>query len=276
MEASQICMTSPTDLDVVPELRAIPGFTDLPGDALNEMAGLVVQRRLIAQMSLVEQGVPSGSWLALVRGAAKTTRSTETEAGQSVIVLDVMRAPSVVCDPSVFDGSPPPASIVALRASHAFAIERRAMLHLIAAHPALARVLLARLAEDVRSLVRRVDEVVSGPVDERVKRLLESLALRQGTPLGQGRFIAIPLRRRDIACMVNATTETVSRLLAKFEREGLARSTRDGIWWRTSGKTTPMPGTITGAIGPIPTNVAETSPIPELAAVPRDARGQSR
>jgi hypothetical protein len=32
--------------------------------------------------------------------------------------------------------------------------------------------------------------------------------------------------------MVNATTETVSRLLAKFEREGLARSTRDGIWWR--------------------------------------------
>jgi hypothetical protein len=33
--------------------------------------------------------------------------------------------------------------------------------------------------------------------------------------------------------MVNATTETVSRLLAKFERDGQARSTRDGIWWRT-------------------------------------------
>jgi hypothetical protein len=33
--------------------------------------------------------------------------------------------------------------------------------------------------------------------------------------------------------MVNATTETVSRLLAKFEREGQARSTRDGIWWRS-------------------------------------------
>ena len=34
--------------------------------------------------------------------------------------------------------------------------------------------------------------------------------------------------------MVNATTETVSRLLAKFEREGQARSTRDGIWWRSA------------------------------------------
>jgi hypothetical protein len=34
--------------------------------------------------------------------------------------------------------------------------------------------------------------------------------------------------------MVHATTETVSRLLARFERDGQARSTRDGIWWRTS------------------------------------------
>ena len=266
-------MTSPNDLDVVPELRAIPGFADLPGEALTEMAGLVVQRRLVAQMSLVEQGIASGSWLALVRGAAKTTRSTETEAGPSVIVLDVMRAPSVVCDPSVFDGSPPPASVVALRASHAFAIERRAMMQLVAAHPALAKVLLTRLAEDIRSLVRRLDEVVSGPVDERVKRLLESLALRQGTPLGQGRFIAIPLRRRDIACMVNATTETVSRLLAKFEREGRARSTRDGIWWRMSGKSTPMPAAIPGitaALGPA------TEPEPMAEPLPRDVRGQSR
>jgi CRP-like cAMP-binding protein len=239
-------MTSPNDLDVVPELRAIPGFAELPLETLNEMAALVGQRRLIAQMSLVDQGVPSGSWLALVRGAAKTTRTTETESGPSVIVLDVMRAPCIISDPSIFDGFPPPASIVALRSSHVFAVERRAMLQLCAAHPALSKVLLTRLSEHVRSLVRRVDEVVSGPVDERVKRLLESLALRQGTPLGQGRFIAIPLRRRDIACMVNATTETVSRLLAKFEREGLARSTRDGIWWRTSGKSTPLPAPLGG------------------------------
>ena len=82
--------------------------------------------------------------------------------------------------------------------------------------------------------MRRIDEIVAGPVDERVTNLLDSLALEHGTPLGQGRFIAIPLRRRDLANMVNATTETVSRLLAKFEREGQARSTRDGIWWRSA------------------------------------------
>jgi CRP-like cAMP-binding protein len=123
-----------------------------------------------------------------------------------------------------------------LRSSHVFSLDRRAVLKLCGIYPQLARAMMARYAEEVRSYVRRIDEVVTGPVDERVKHLLESLAMQHGTLLGQGRFIAIPLRRRDIACMVNATTETVSRVLAKFEREGLARSTRDGIWWRTSAR----------------------------------------
>jgi CRP-like cAMP-binding protein len=234
-------MPSPHDLDVAAELRAIPGFSELPDEALSELVPLVAQRRVLAQVGIVEQGTASSAWVALVRGAAKTTRTTQTSAGESVVVLDVMRAPCVLCDPSVYDGLASPASVVTLRASHVFAIERRALLRVAATHPALSRVLLVRLAEDIRAHVRRVDEVVSGPVDERVKRLLESLAIQHGTPLGQGRFIAIPLRRRDIAHMVNATTETVSRLLAKFEREGLARSTRDGIWWRSSSKVTPIP-----------------------------------
>jgi CRP-like cAMP-binding protein len=190
-----------------------------------------------------------------------------------VVVLDVMRGPCIVADPSIFDGLPSPASVVTLRASNVFAIERRAMLRLLAVHPALSRALLTRLSEDIRSLVRRVDEVVSGPVDERVKHLLEGLALRHGTPLGHGHFIAIPLRRRDIAFMVNATTETVSRLLAKFEREGLARSTRDGIWWRSATKNTPLPAPpALAAPGLGGAGLGGVESVP-LVVVPRDRSG---
>jgi CRP-like cAMP-binding protein len=192
--------------------------------------------------------VVSPAWVALVRGAAKAVRATQTETGESIVVLDVMRAPCVVPDPSVFDGAPAPATVIALRASHVFTIERRAFARLALSQPQLSRALLAHLAEDVRAHVRRIEEVAAGPVDERVKHLLESLASQHGTQLGQGRFIAIPLRRRDIACMVNATTETVSRLLAKFEREGLARSTRDGIWWRTAPR--PVAPLVREELGP--------------------------
>jgi hypothetical protein len=65
--------------------------------------------------------------------------------------------------------------------------------------------------------------------------------------------------------MVNATTETVSRVLAKFEREGLARSTRDGIWWRTSARP-PAP--------PVRTPESDRpAPASSGVALPHDRRG---
>jgi CRP-like cAMP-binding protein len=229
-------MPSHNDLDALAELRLVATFAEVASDALGELAPLATQRRLHAQLPLIEQGTVAKDLFVLVRGAAKLVRVAPAASGDAVVVLDVVRAPAVVGDASVIDGQPALASVITLRSSHVLAFARGPLSKLCSAHPSLSRALLARMAQEARAHVRRIDEVVAGSVDERVKRLFERLALQHGTALGQGRFIAIPLRRRDIACMVNATTETVSRLLAKFEREGLARSTRDGIWWRTAAK----------------------------------------
>jgi CRP/FNR family transcriptional regulator len=226
-------MATPIDLDILSELRQIAAFNDVGKEALAELALACTQRRVHAGQSLVDQGVPSQSLIILVRGAAKLARTMNGCPGDESVVIDVMRAPCILADSAVIDGGAAFASVVTLRASHVIAIDRRVLVRLMTTHPALARVLLSRFAQEVRERVRRIDEIVTGPVDERVINLLDSLALAHGTLLGQGRFIAIPLRRRDLANMVNATTETVSRLLAKFERDGQARSTRDGIWWRT-------------------------------------------
>jgi len=249
-----------TDLDVITELRQIPSLAEVSKDALTELAAASSQRRVHAGLSLVDQGVPSQSLIILVRGAAKLVRTLGDGGDESVVVLDVMRAPCIVADSSVIDGTPAYASVVTLRSSHVLAVDRRSVLRLLSVHPSIARALLARFALEVRSGVRRIDEIVSGPVDERVTNLLDSLALAHGTPLGQGRFIAIPLRRRDLANMVNATTETVSRLLAKFEREGQARSTRDGIWWRSAPAQSKRPSIP-------PSQVSPSGTIPAAAVV---------
>jgi CRP-like cAMP-binding protein len=221
-----------TDLDAEGELRAIPALAELPREMLAEIAASSIQHRLRAGVVLVEQGTTATHLQVLVRGSVKVVRTTRHALGESTVLLEVARAPAIVLGASFFDAQPEMASAMTLRASHLITLERRALLRLAGHHPAFGRALLALLAQSLRRHVRRIDEVASGPVDERVRRLLEGLAHDHGTPFGQGRFIAIPLRRRDIACMVNATTETVSRVLARFEREGLTRSTRDGIWLR--------------------------------------------
>jgi len=219
-----------SELEARDELRAVPALADVPRDVLVELAATTTQRRVHAGAALVEQGSTATHLDVLARGAVKIVRTTRHALGESTVVLGVARAPAILAGASLFDGHPESASVVALRASHVIAIDRRVVLRVAGQHPALARGLLGHLAQMMRLQVRRIDEVASGPVDDRVRHLLEGLAHDHGTPFGQGRFIAIPLRRRDIACMVNATTETVSRVLARFEREGLTRSTRDGIW----------------------------------------------
>jgi hypothetical protein len=168
---------------------------------------------------------------------------------------------------------------VALRTSHVFVLERRAVQRLTAGYPLLERALLARFARDARVHARRTDELAAGPVEERVHRLLERLSNQYGTPLGNGRFIALPLRRKDLASMVNATTETVSRLLAKLEREGQVRSTRDGIWWRSAARPIPQAASQAASqhAGPSASQAASQAANqavpPPIPAVPSSRRG---
>ena len=232
-------MPSLHDLDPLTELPLVQGFGDVSAEAIAELAGLVVQRRVAAHDLASVQGEVALGLLLLVRGAAKTVRAVEQPSGEIVRVLDVMRASSIVADAAALDGLPSEMGVEALRASHFFVLERRALQKSMTSHPSLDRAILARFVRESRLHARRVDELASGTVAERVQRLIEGLAAQHGTPLGRGRFIAIPLRRRDLASMVNATTETVSRLLAQLEREGKARSTRDGIWWRGAAKSSP-------------------------------------
>jgi CRP-like cAMP-binding protein len=219
-------------LDVAAELRLVPGLGSLGSELIEELARGASVRTVHANIPLVEQGAVATSVVILVRGAAKAVRQSAIE-GADVVVIDVMRAPHVIADVSTLDGRPSTASVITLRSSQIVALDRAVVAEAVQRSPALAQFFLRCAADELRAHVRRIDELVAGSVDARVKHLLEGLAKTHGTALGQGRFIALPLRRKDIARMVNATTETVSRLLAKFEREGLVRSTRDGIWWRT-------------------------------------------
>ena len=268
-------MPHPQDLNPAAELGLVSGFADVTPAAIAELSAIVTQRRAAAGDLLAVQGqVPSGL-LVLVRGAAKAVRTIPTDQGQSGVVLEVMRPSSLLADPGLMDGLPSDFSIVALRASHLFILERRALLALASVHPSVGGLLFSRFIRECRSGVRRIDELASGTVEERVLRLLEGLSAQHGTPVGQGRFIAIPLRRRDIASMVNATTETVSRLFARFEREGRARSRRDGIWWRgvaKSGPVLPADSEPPGSLSPL-SSLSPLAPAAASSAVELVRRG---
>ena len=197
----------PTDLDIATELRQISSLAEVGKDALTELAAAASQRRVHAGQSVVDQGVPSQSLIILVRGAAKLVR-TMGDGGESVVVLDVMRAPCIVADSSVIDGSARVRQRHHLRSSaRVLAVDRRSVLRLLSVHPSIARALLTRFALEVRSGVRRIDEIVAGRSTERVTNLLSTFpcSRARNRRSGKGAFIADPARparpsRRTLRC----------------------------------------------------------------------------
>ena len=84
----------------------------------------------------------------------------------------------------------------------------------------------ARIVADAREVIRQIS---TSDVRTRVATALLKLAERLGDADEQGILIRAPLSRQDLAAMVGATPETVSRVMADLKREGLIDTGRQWV-----------------------------------------------
>lgn len=208
-----------------------------PWDAVDprDLAELTrdVELETVPRKSIIyAQGERPSDLYVLVRGAAKSVRRGP-QADAAEVARNVYRAPCVIVTASFLDRELEPSSLVTLRSSIVARVPRRRVMSLVRESREIASALFVVCAREMRARDATVDHMTLGSVDERVQSLLEALARAHGTPVDRGRFIPLPLTRSDIGDMVHATTATVSRVLAKMERDGRLRSTRDGLWFRT-------------------------------------------
>lgn len=216
-------MRTTTPLELGVELKKVQLFGDLPrqqfGDVLARCQLLRVERdKPIVQQGEVASGIP-----VLLQGLAKLQLDR--------VLIEVCRGPALLCLSGTVDAAPCPMSVIAVRTCDVAIIERTVFLQSVHSSPAASQQLVELCTRESRSFLARVPELVGGSVEERLSSLLDRLSERHGSPLDDGRYMALPLRRCDLAMMIHATTETVSRTLAEWERRGWLRSNRAGLWW---------------------------------------------
>jgi CRP/FNR family transcriptional regulator len=93
-------------------------------------------------------------------------------------------------------------------------------LHEARESPALGRLLLTRIYEEIRSAHNLITLLGQLSAEERVANFLVSTARRTAQDEGPV-VIELPMSRRDIADYLGLTIETVCRALSKFKRRGL-------------------------------------------------------
>jgi CRP/FNR family transcriptional regulator, cyclic AMP receptor protein len=176
---------------------------------------------------LFRQGEPAAHVLVLTAGEIAIVSPVRGGAEQ---VHSIVRAGQLVGELALLTDGRRTAGARATSPTTAWAIGRDPFWSFLEANPAASSALLRQLARVLADREALIDDLLSLDVKSRLAKALLGLADRHGEqdPAG-GTRIALHLTHRDLAGMVGASRENVSRALGNFRKRGFIDYDSDSI-----------------------------------------------
>lgn len=207
-------------------LGATTYFSALGCDELAEVDGHFTARAYAANMTICRAGEPARELFVLGAGRVKLIRSTS---GGSDMVVDVV-LPGAMFGALLGDAQPSYAETAqTLTGSCVLAIPVAQFKRMMRSHPAVALAVVGSLSDHLTRTRAALVRLGTDTVDQRVAATLLSLAARAGHDRADMTLLQIPLSRADLAAMCATTTESVSRTLSRWRRQGVIDSGRRWI-----------------------------------------------
>lgn len=216
-------MSMLTNLDLI---RRVPLFAMLTPAQAESLADAVDKRRFKRGDLIVEQGKKCDALYIILAGRA---RVVVTDRRAREVILATLQPGDYIGEMSLIDQAPHSASVEAeiqtdalVLGGHDFA---RCLLENHSTVAAVMRGLVGRL----RSADRKIESLALMGVYGRVANVL----LDSGVPNPDNniRVIRDKISRQDIAKMVGASREMVSRVMKDFEEQGFIETREDGAIW---------------------------------------------
>lgn len=150
-------------------LSSIPYFADVDADTLDAVARSAICRSYQEGQIILLEGDPSSGLCVVEEGWLKAVRTSPEGREQVLHILgpgEVFNAIGVLASPTNVG------TVIALEPATVWFIRREALLRLIDAHPALARIIIHSLAERVQHLITLVEDLSLRTVEARLARML--------------------------------------------------------------------------------------------------------
>jgi CRP-like cAMP-binding protein len=201
-------------------------FAGLDAGAKRTILDAGVPRMLRPRDVLAAQGDPATHFSLVVVGHLKLSRVTPD--GREIIARFIGPgdpfAGIVLLEQPVY-----PVSATAVEASRVLSWPQDAIVELADRFPQLRANIVQEIARHMSDALERVGELSTERVAQRLARTLLRLANHDGHARGAAVEIAHPITRQDLADLTGTTLFTVSRLLSRWEEQGLLSSTRGHI-----------------------------------------------
>jgi|GEM_PF-1218383 len=206
------------------DLLNIPRFS---GMATATRAWLVERttRRIVNKGEFVfMEGEECNALFIVERGAIRIFKSLDS--GRE-LTMDIFYQGEAIGEVALIDETPFPASAVALEDSKVLKLGRHDYEELLRRFPDASTSIIRDLSLRIRALNRRVLELGSGEVEQRLA--LVALTIAERSHPDEKDILICDLSRQELASLVGARMETVIRTISRWYKEGVAVKSPMGL-----------------------------------------------
>ena len=207
-----------SNLDLI---RRVPLFSLLTNDQAQGIADAVVKRRFRRGEIIVEHMRKSNSLFILLTGRARVL--TSDSRGREVI-LAVLQPGDYVGEMSLIDNEPHSATVRAEIQTDMLVLARPDFARCLPENSSLSYAILRGLVQRLRNADRQIESLALLDVYGRVARTLLDMAEDQG----ELKIIRNKVSRQDLAKVVGASREMVSRVMKDLEERGMIETQENG------------------------------------------------
>lgn len=198
-------------------LRRNPYFTSLDEPVLLDLSlGTILQRYEPGEL-MCWQGEPCCGLHMVESGSVKLFRLSPR--GRELI-LRVMLPGESFNEGPVFDGGPNVVNAAALEPSDVWTVEAELIRRKIATNPEMAQAVIRHLAQNLRMMVGKVEELSFYQVTHRLARLIGEMSPEELGDGADGKGTAARLTQGQLAARLGTVREVVARALRELERSG--------------------------------------------------------
>ncbi|SKA81918.1 CRP/FNR family transcriptional regulator, anaerobic regulatory protein [Paucidesulfovibrio gracilis DSM 16080] len=200
-------------------LTSLGIFQGLPENRRRELVAKGQVRHVAAGERIAERGQEVDAFFAVLEGQIKLSRSSLEGKEQTIYVFGPGE-PFCLC--GVFDTGAFLADAVALSQGRILILQRKAFDEAAEAHPVLLRNMVRLLSGRLRAALELVESLALREIPQRVAAYLRHLPVENDE-------VRLGMTHRELAKIVGATPETLSRALRRLDREGMIRVTEGRI-----------------------------------------------
>ena len=214
-------MSQPTAVSTI-ALKTFNLFNGLPDDVLAAIARMAMMRRIARGQAVVRTGDRMDYVYFILTGNLKVVVSDEE--GREVI-LSILGQGELFGEMGMFGEQSRSASVVAVMPSDLVMIAKQDFRQIMQDNFEVTWRIMANLAERLRTADRKIESLALMDVYGRVARLL----LDMSEEVNGEMVVARKISKQDIAKMIGASREMVSRVMKDLGQQGLIEESPNGI-----------------------------------------------